>query len=225
MPTQIYWASGSPHSWRVLLAAEILGLPYESTLIEFSKGQHRTPEYLALNPRGKVPVLRDDDVVLYESLPIIEYLDATHGGTLYGRTPLEAAATRRAVFEFECYLRDPLGTVTRHLLAAGGAPPSPRKPSPEQVATALEPTRNELATLSNLVGERSWLAGDRISAADIAIFPFVRLLLRAGSKAEPRARELGLFPFADRLPGLARWVARIEALPAYDRTYPPHWRT
>ena len=44
-----------PHSWRVLLAAEIPGLPYESTLIEFSKGQHRTPEYLALNPRGKVP--------------------------------------------------------------------------------------------------------------------------------------------------------------------------
>lgn len=58
---------------------------------------------------------------------------------------------------------------------------------PEQVATALEPTRNELATLSNLVGERSWLAGDRISAADIAIFPFVRLLLRAGSMARGRA--------------------------------------
>jgi glutathione S-transferase len=224
MATEIYWGSGSPNSWRVLLAAEVLGVPYESRLLEFSKGQHKTPEYLALNPRGKVPVLRDDDVVLSESLAILEYLDATNGGSLYGNTPREAAGIRRLIFEFECYLREPLSKAASHLFTAAGAPPTPRTPTAEQAMTAVAAARQELATLSRLVNDRPWFAGDQLSAADIAIFPFVRLLLRAIAKAEKVATELELAPFSERFSGLAHWIERIEALPGYERTYPPHWK-
>lgn len=225
MTAEIYWGSGSPNSWRVLLAAEVLGVPYESKLLEFSKAQHKSPEHLALNPRGKVPVLRDGDVVVSESLAIVEYLDAANGGSLYGKTAREAALIRRLIFEFECYLRDPLSKVTSHLFTAGGAPPTPRTPSVEQALAAAETVRQELKTLSQLVTDKPWLAGARISAADIAVFPFVRLLLRAISKAEARATELELAPFSQRFPGLAHWIERVEALPIYDRTYPPHWKT
>jgi len=69
-----------------------------------------------------------------------------------------------------------------------------------------------------------WLAGDRFSAADAAVYPYLRLLVRAISKADGRARELSLSPFFDAFPGLTGWFARIEQLPGYDRTYPPHWR-
>jgi glutathione S-transferase len=224
MTLTIYWGSGSPNSWRVLLAAEVLRLPYESKLLEFSKGQHRTPEFLALNPRGKVPAIRDGEFVLYESLAILQYLDRLGSGGLYGNTPREVAIAARIISEFECYLREPLAKLTRHLLVAGGAPATPQTPTVEQAVAATETLRLELATLSALVQYRPWLAGERVGAADVAVYPYVRLLLRAVSKAEARAGELSLVPLLDPFPDLARWLARIEELPGYERTFPPHWR-
>src|SRR5579885_1995252 len=60
MTLGIFWGSGSPFSWRVLLGAHIKGLEYESRLLEFSKGHLKAPEFLQMNPRGKVPVIRAD---------------------------------------------------------------------------------------------------------------------------------------------------------------------
>ena len=54
-PVEIYWISGSPFAWRVLLTAEIKGIPYEGKLLEASKGDLKTPEILAINPLGRVP--------------------------------------------------------------------------------------------------------------------------------------------------------------------------
>jgi glutathione S-transferase len=226
----IHWGSGSTHSWRVLLAAEIAGVPYESKLLEFSKGEHRTPEFLAMNPRGKVPVLRDGDFVLYESLAIMQYLDRLSAGALYGTTPREVAITQRMISEFECYVREPLTKVMRHLLSlSGGIPVAARTttqvPTREEAEAAMETVRTELGTLSRLAASRPWLAGDRVGAADAAIYPYVRLLSRVVSKAEARAKELSLTPFAATFPGLSAWCARVESLPGYERTFPPHWRS
>jgi glutathione S-transferase len=69
-----------------------------------------------------------------------------------------------------------------------------------------------------------WLVGENISAADIGVFPLVQLLLRAASKEAARPLNLGLLPLAHEFPNVARWAQRIEALPNYRRTYPPHWR-
>ena len=56
---EIYWISGSPFAWRVLLTAEVKGIPYEEKLLQASKGELKTPEFLAINPLGRVPALRD----------------------------------------------------------------------------------------------------------------------------------------------------------------------
>ena len=58
-PVEIYWISGSPFAWRVLLTAEVKGIPYEGKLLEASKGELKTPEFLAINPLGRVPTIRD----------------------------------------------------------------------------------------------------------------------------------------------------------------------
>ena len=63
MAIDVYWGSGSPYAWRVLLALEYKRLQYTSHILQFSKQEHKSPQMLALNPRGRVPVLKDGDYV------------------------------------------------------------------------------------------------------------------------------------------------------------------
>jgi len=65
------------------------------------------------------------------------------------------------------------------------------------------------------------LCGQEISAADLAIYPF---LARVGGKNEVKSLGLGMLLLEARYPKLAAWTERVEALPGYERTYPPHWR-
>ena len=90
MALELYWVSGSPFSWRVILTLEVKRVQYESKLLEFSKEEHRSPGYLKLNPRGKVPTLKDGVFTLYESLAIMAYLDRKYPDpSLFGRSPEE----------------------------------------------------------------------------------------------------------------------------------------
>jgi glutathione S-transferase len=83
-----------------MLALEVKGLAYESKLLEFSKDEHKTPSYLKLNPRGKVPTLKDGDFVIYESVAIMAYLDRKYPDPpLFGETPEETGLICRALAE------------------------------------------------------------------------------------------------------------------------------
>jgi glutathione S-transferase len=218
MTLQIYWAAGSPYAWRVMLAAELKRIPYESKLLEFSKGDLKTPEFLALNPRGRVPAIRDGDFTLGESLAILSYLERKYPEPpLFGRTPEETGRIWLAIAEYDSYLRDPLTTVNRWLFND-----KPRTPEVDDAyAKVVAP---EIARLEQRLGRGPWLVGDAPSAAEAVWFPPMRTLVRAGVRNEARTRELGLFPFAEVFPNIGAWIARIEALPGYDRTFPPHWR-
>src|ERR1700721_2064889 len=66
-----YRAGGTPFSWRVLLALEHKGLPYESQLLHFDKQEHQSPPMLKMNPRGRLPVLKDGDYVVFESVAVL----------------------------------------------------------------------------------------------------------------------------------------------------------
>ena len=69
MALELWWGSGSPYSWRALLALEHKRLPYVSHLVQFSKQEHRSPQMLQMNPRGRVPVLKDGDYVCSSRSP------------------------------------------------------------------------------------------------------------------------------------------------------------
>jgi glutathione S-transferase len=98
MAITIYWASGSCPSWRVLFVLELKGLPYESRVLNLSKLEHKSADMLAMNPRGKVPVLRDGDHSLYESAAIIAYLEAKYPERrVLGRTPEETGLIWRLI--------------------------------------------------------------------------------------------------------------------------------
>ena len=72
---RFYYASGSPYAWRVWLALELKGIPYHRKTLSFDAGDLKTPEFGALNPRRRVPVLVDDDFALVESAVIVEYIE------------------------------------------------------------------------------------------------------------------------------------------------------
>ena len=97
MSVKFYYASGSPYAWRVWLALERKGVPYHQKTLSFSDGDLKTPEYEALNPRRRVPVLVDDDFVLTESGAIVEYLEDRwpNGPSLFAHEPRRRAIQRR----------------------------------------------------------------------------------------------------------------------------------
>ena len=92
MAIDFYWGSGSPPCWRVALALEFKGLPYCSHLLQFDRQEHKSPQMLAMNFRGRLPVLRDDDYVVFESLAILYYLDRKYPAPpIFGRDPQNPA--------------------------------------------------------------------------------------------------------------------------------------
>jgi glutathione S-transferase len=225
MALEIFWGSGSPFSWRVLLGAELKGLEYTSRLLDFSKGDLKTPEFLQINPRGKVPVIRDDGFVLSESLAILEYFEYKSPAVpLFGKVPREAATIRQLISEFESYLREPLFNLSLGLFRSAGLGPSGRVMTRDEFEEIAKPAQRELKTFEKRHASGSWLVGATPSAADVAIYPFVAILERATTKAEALAQETGLHPFREAYPGVGRWMELVEALGGYEPAYPPHWR-
>jgi glutathione S-transferase len=219
MAIELYWGSGSPFAWRVMLTLEVKGLPYQSKLLEFSKGENKTPDYLRLNPRGKVPTLKDGGFVLSESLAIMAYLDRKYPNPpLFGATAEETGLIWRTLAECESYIVSVGDKVVRPIFFGKGLE------KVEEIQQAAQALRQELKTMDERLTGASWLVGDKISAADIGVFPLVQLLARAASKEAAQPLNLGLLPLTKTFPNVARWVQRIEALPNYQRTYPPHWR-
>jgi glutathione S-transferase len=219
MAIELFWGSGSPFAWRVMLTLEIKKLPYESKLLEFSKDEHKTPAYLKLNPRGKVPTLKDGNFVLYESIAIMAYLDRKYPDPpLFGKTPEEAGLIWRVISECESYLVGEGNKVVRPMFIGKGLD------RVDEIQQAAQAIRQELQSIDARLAPSSWLVGEQVSAADITVFPLVQLLLRAASKEVAQPFNLGLLPLSETYPSIARWVQRIEALPNYQRTYPPHWR-
>jgi len=219
MALEVYWGSGSPFAWRVLLTLEVKQLPYESKLLSFTKREHKSPEYLALNPRGKVPVLKDGDFVVYESLAVMAYLDKKYPERpIFGASPEDRGTIWRMVSENVAYVCDPIQKIVAPLFVGNVAE---KKAEIRDAAVAVT---TELSRLERILETSTWLFGNSTSAADISVFPWIQSLLRAAAKDEAKSLDLGFLPFETHYPHVAAWARRIEQIPGYERTYPPHWR-
>jgi glutathione S-transferase len=219
MGIDLYWGSGSPYAWRVLLALEFKHVPYTSHVLQFSKQEHKSPQMLALNPRGRVPVLKDGDYVVFESLAVLYYLDLKYPDPpIFGRTPEEAGVIMRAICEFQAYAEDQVTNILRTVFGLAPSGPAP------DLTEAMHVVASEARTIEGRLSKSNWIVGESCSAADMVIFPAIQLLRRALNR--PAARDLSsrFLPIETHYPALGRWIARVEALPGYERTYPPHWR-
>jgi glutathione S-transferase len=213
MSVTFYCGSGSPYAWKVWLALEHKGIPYEFKLLSFDRGDTKSAEFCALNPRGKVPVIVDDGLALRESGVIVEYLEDR-----YPQKPLlpsDARArslVRLLAAEAEAYLSPLVNRLFELTLYREG----PARPS--EVAETHQLILEEVKPLeAQFAGPH--IAGP-LSLADFTLFPHLRMLRRI----EDRQPGNGIAD--DRLPPKLRgWMKRIEALPYYEKTIPPHWKT
>jgi glutathione S-transferase len=216
---ELYWGSGSPFAWRVMLTLEVKRLTYQSTLLEFSKGEHKSPGFLKLNPRGKVPVLKDDDFVLSESLAIMAYLDKKYPEPpLFGTSPQETGLIWRAIMEMEAYVLSASDKLVRPLFFGQGLDET------EKIQEAAASIRRELKRIDTELDGSIWLIGKQLSAADISLLPLVQMIVRAVGKDAAKSFNFELLPLDKNFPNVAAWVKQMEALTGYERTYPPHWR-
>jgi glutathione S-transferase len=219
MAIDLYWGSGSSYSWRVLLALEFKRLPYTSHVLQFSKQEHKSPQMLALNPRGRVPVLKDGDYVVFESLAVLYYLDLKYPAPpIFGHTPEEAGVIMRVICEFQAYAERHAANIVTAVFAK-----TPNLPAADLTA-AMHVVASEARTIEGRLSKSNWIVGESFSAADMVIFPSIQLLVRALNRPEARDLSSRFLPLATNYPALDRWIARVQALPGYERTYPPHWR-
>ena len=219
MAIDVYWGSGSPYAWRVLLALEYKRLPYTGHLLQFSKQEHKSHEMLALNPRGRVPVLKDGDYVCFESLAILYYLDLKYPQPpIFGRTPEEAGVIMRVICEYEAYIEPQLRTIVRAVFNGEG------DLAGDEVTSAMHAVASEARTIEGRLSKGDWVVGEACSAVDMVIFPGIQLLKRALERPEARELSSRFMPVEVNYPALGRWLERVASLPGYERTYPPHWR-
>ena len=208
---RFYYASGSPWAWRVHLALEEKGLACEAVLLSFSAGDLKKPGYLAMNPHGKVPVLVDGDLALYESQAILEYLEEKYPApALLPADPAARALVRIEELECTTYMSEAF----RGLAQVAFFTPEAER-DPKTMADRRSDVRAELARLEARAAARGgpFLAGAAISRADTTWLPFVEIAGRAGVVVDAAAT-----------PFLAAWRERMRARPSYEKSYPPHWR-
>lgn len=159
----IYGAARS-RAMRVLWMVGELGIPYEHKDWLPRAPETRTPEFFALNPNGRVPVIDDDGFVLYESLAINLYLAKKHGSALYPADPKqEALAWQWSIWEIDRLDRQ----IVNHARHTKDLPEAERKP--EIAEAAWKEVVPALDVLETALKKSEWLAGRAFSVADLNV--------------------------------------------------------
>lgn len=193
---------GTPNGRKVSIMLEECGLPYQLLPVDITAGEQSAPEFVALNPNRKIPVIVDHEgpdgrpMVLIESGAILIYL-AEKSGRFMPRDP----RSRSEVLQWLMFQMGSIGPMlgqAHHFLRF----------APEKVQYGIDrygtEARRIYAVLESRLEGRNWLAGDDYSIADIASFPWI---------ARHDWQQISLADY----PGVKRWFDTISARPAVQK--------
>ncbi len=165
-------------STRVYWALEELSAPFEKVKVDLAAGDQKKPEYLAMNPNGKVPLLVVDGTPIFESLAMLTYLGETYG-VEKGLYPAPGPA-RGAALKWLAWSSVTLGEALSRLLRNQ----SDRFPAEERNAQAGASAKKEIIELLGIVDKeltnKEYLLGNNFSLADLAIATYLPFLMRLG---------------------------------------------
>ena len=194
----------TPNGVKVSIMLEEIGLPYEVHLVDFNKDDQKTPEFLSLNPNGKIPAIIDPDgpggqpLPLFESGAILQYL-AEKTGRLLPQDPARRYQTIQWVY-FQMGGIGPMFGQVGFFHKFAGKDYEDKRPRERYVAES----RRLLAVLDARLARRAWLMGDSYTIADMAVFPWVRNLISFYGAAD--LVGMGEFPHVTR--ALEAFLAR-----------------
>jgi glutathione S-transferase len=182
----------SGHTHRVELLLRMLDLPYR--FVEAPAAVRRTPEFLALNPLGQIPVLQDGELILADSNAILVYLAKRYdaGGRWLPEEPVAAARVQRWLSIAAGEVMH--GPATARMATLFGMPCDPVRAA--QIAERL------LGFMEKHLADRSYLAADEPTIADLACYSYV---------AHAPEGRIPLEPY----PAVRAWLARVEGLPNF----------
>ncbi len=190
----------TPNGRKISIALEELGLPYEVRRVNLQAEEQLRPDFLALNPNHKIPVLEDDDLVVWESGAILLHLGEKHDpeGRILPKDPRRRlAAIQYAFFQ--------TGGIGPNLGRLGAALRKPGEKNPEMIETFRSEVARLLGVLERILGDgRPFLAGP-YSIGDIMHFPWLEVLLRLGAKEVTEQKRV------------VAWLGRIGERPAVVR--------
>ncbi|MQA19591.1 glutathione S-transferase family protein [Rugamonas rivuli] len=191
---KLYGATLSGHTHRVRLFLSLLNLPYEFVEIDMRARQNRSPEHLARNPFGEVPVLEDGDVTLADSTAILVYLASRYddSGRWLPREPVAAARVQQWLSTASGKIA--YGPCAARLVTVFGAPLDHERA--KDISTRL------FDVLERELAGRRYVLGDHASIADIAAFSYIEHAPEGGVSLKP-------------YPSIRNWLANVRALPGF----------
>ncbi len=217
---ELFTFQGSLFGWRVQLALAINNVDYVSHFLDPGKGEHKAPDYVALNPRGKVPLLKQGEFFVRESIAILVYLDSLFPEwQLFGNTSQEKATIWQQVCEIDNIIVLPLFQLIPPIFFGGVAEKE------EEIIENFQKLKAEFTMLNdNILADKNWLAGDKLSAADIAIYPVVRFVEKLAAQEDVSKLNIDILPIEEKYPKLGNLMQNIDAMPNVESLYPPDWR-
>lgn len=204
MSLTLYGSAYSTFTWSARLALAEKGVPYE-----MAPAKLRTPEYGALHPYQRMPVLVHGEFAVYESLAVMQYVDeAFEGPALRPATPAGRARNLQWSSAFTDYVAPHAvrGVLIPRLVLAGRGIPVDDAAVHKSAAKA----RENLLPFERALGETAFLAGDVPSFADWLLAPCIA----SGSALAGADR------YADDLPNITAWFGRMTARPSFGATVP-----
>ncbi|MBP1883935.1 glutathione S-transferase family protein [Sinorhizobium mexicanum] len=190
---KLYYHPLSGHAHRARLFLSLIGIEHQLVLVDLAKKEHKEPQFLALNPFGQVPVLDDGGTIISDSNAILVYLAKKAGRTDWlPEDPEGAAAVQRWLSVAAGQIAH--GPAQARLINVFKAPYRAEEviPRAHAILTLIE------ATLAG----RSWIAAERPTIADVALYSYV---------ASAPEGDVDLLPY----PNIRAWLSRIEALPGF----------
>jgi glutathione S-transferase len=201
---KLYTGMGpNPRTVRIFMAEKGIEIPMEQ--IDLVGGENRRPPYVDKTPAGQLPCLElDDGSHLTEITAICEYLEERHPDPpLVGATPEERAKTRMWTRRVDLNIIEPMANGFRY--AEGLSLFQDRIHVIPQAADDLKQiAREKLAWLDGLIEGREFIAGDRLSLADILLYAFLEFGASVGQSLDPKLANL---------PG---WYTRVAARPSVE---------
>jgi glutathione S-transferase len=190
---KLYHHPLSGHAHRARLGLSLLGVPHELAEVDLAARAHKSPAFLALNPFGQVPVLDDDGTIVADSNAILVYLAKRKGdGEWLPVEPAAAAGVQRWLSVAAGEIA--YGPCAARLITVFGA----RFDAAEVIARA----HGILALIDAELAKREWIAADRPTIADIALYSYI---------ARAPEGNVDLSGYGN----VRAWLGRIEALPGF----------